>query len=663
MLKRLEIRNCFKHSDVVFEFTNGLTAITGPNESGKSLIFEMISFALFGSQALRGSAEDYKKLFVALDFEVLGRAYRVTRSGSKCVLHIDGKELATGIKTVNPKIVEILGYDYKVFTIANCANQDELLKLGNMKPTERKSMVDNVIGLTIIDKLTASITTKISTLNIEVDTLRLNVIEPVAPVIPEGYRPAGEIQGEINQLVQQEQRFHYLQQWFNIPRHQPVAPVDPNLAPMDQLIAGSNDIASKMSRIRDLEKQTARYVEPKMTAEQIAAARVQWENADKLSDLNHQLTRLSPKPSYTKEQLDQWAHDAEHWQLWHQKEELLAQGDNECPKCHHTWPVAAKQLEQFKDIQPVTLPKYIPTPRDYAAITAYESEASTRSHLEAQIAQLGEISHPTLSKDELAVQERALSEMEPMQQARQELADLQAYFSQGVPDYPSMLQRRQVYEQQLAAYHQAVNDYNQYVEDYKKNHAEYLDLQSVPQKVQVLRDLLTQVALYDHSQASYLKAVENFQHQTTVIQEKSLLLNQYEKSRIALKEARSTVKKYLVPSLNRVASALLAQMTGGERSSVEVTEDFEIFIDGQALNTLSGSGKAVANLAIRIALGQVLIAKKFPVFMADEIDGSMDDERAGFTAGCLRRLTKHVSQLLLISHKRPDADHYIELGR
>jgi chromosome segregation ATPase len=47
--------------------------------------------------------------------------------------------------------------------------------------------------------------------------------------------------------------------------------------------------------------------------------------------------------------------------------------------------------------------------------------------------------------------------------------------------------------------------------------------------------------------------------------------------------------------------------------------------------------------------------------MADEIDGDMDEVRAAATANCLERLTKNIGQLLLISHKKPEAQHYVEL--
>src|SRR6266481_4565515 len=84
--------------------------------------------------------------------------------------------------------------------------------------------------------------------------------------------------------------------------------------------------------------------------------------------------------------------------------------------------------------------------------------------------------------------------------------------------------------------------------------------------------------------------------------------------------------------------------------------------DGQPLDTLSGSGKAVANLAIRIGLGQALTNNVMSLFMADEIDAAIDDERATSTGECLQNPTKVIKQILLVSHKTPDADHYIDLG-
>src|SRR4029077_6739000 len=114
---------------------------------------------------------------------------------------------------------------------------------------------------------------------------------------------------------------------------------------------------------------------------------------------------------------------------------------------------------------------------------------------------------------------------------------------------------------------------------------------------------------------------------------------------------------------SRVASHLLTQMTGGQRNVVSVDQDFNVVVDGQALDPLSGSGKARANLALRLGLGQVLTNNVFSIFVGDEIDASMDDTRAGNLGECLGTLATKISQIVLITHKfHGDADLCVNLG-
>ena len=63
-----------------------------------------------------------------------------------------------------------------------------------------------------------------------------------------------------------------------------------------------------------------------------------------------------------------------------------------------------------------------------------------------------------------------------------------------------------------------------------------------------------------------------------------------------------------------------------------------------------------------MGLGQVLTNGVFSVFVGDEIDASMDKDRAENTALTLQTLKGRVSQILLITHKFPTADYYIKVG-
>lgn len=662
MLIKLRLQNCFKHQDRTIDFTTGLTAITGPNESGKSLIFEMIGYALFGTVALRGAADDYKKMSVTLEFKVLDKMYIIKRAGSKVLLSIGGHEVASGTKIVNPKIIEILGYDYKVFSIANCANQDELNKLSTMKPTERKQLVDNVIGLNIIDKLSASVAAKASELNMAVEIMRTNLVEPVLPAGPSGYQPSSEINAMINQLTPDEQKFHALKTFMATTYTEPQQPANPGHN-LDELIDQKTKASALVQEGVELEKQLNSYREPTMTLTQINELREVWNKINLREELQTKMRFIVGKPQHTLADLTAWQKQAEQHQLWVEKQRLLSQGSYECPKCHHDWPVAAADLEKYDNVVETAAPPYNATQRDFNHWKAYDEQKEQREALETQLAELADIPTPSVSLSHVYEQEQAINNFEPMQKAKARFEELKEHFSKAQPDFNYMIGQQRQYENDYATYKMQLTNYENWKAQLETNKTEFERVKGVPDQMQVLRQLYTNCVVYESQLQTYQQQKTLYEQRQLDVATKSMMLNQYEKVRVALKEARSTVKQYLVPSLNRVSSALLAQMTGGERSSIIITEDFDIFVDGQAINTLSGSGKAVANLAIRIALGQVLIAKKFPVFMADEIDGSMDADRAEFTSECLRRLTKHVSQLLLISHKRPAADHYIELGR
>jgi DNA repair exonuclease SbcCD ATPase subunit len=104
-------------------------------------------------------------------------------------------------------------------------------------------------------------------------------------------------------------------------------------------------------------------------------------------------------------------------------------------------------------------------------------------------------------------------------------------------------------------------------------------------------------------------------------------------------------------------------MTGGERRSIVVDEEFEVIVDGQPLDTLSGSAKAVANLALRLGLGQVLTNNVLSLFMGDEIDAAMDADRAENCSATLWALKSRIAQILLVTHKSPAADYHIRLPR
>jgi DNA repair protein SbcC/Rad50 len=79
-------------------------------------------------------------------------------------------------------------------------------------------------------------------------------------------------------------------------------------------------------------------------------------------------------------------------------------------------------------------------------------------------------------------------------------------------------------------------------------------------------------------------------------------------------------------------------------------------------DVVSICSKAVANLALRLGLGQVLTNKVFSLFIGDEIDASLDKDRAENCATTLQAVKGWLSQIILISHKTMPADYCIDLN-
>jgi len=587
MIRRLYLDNCFRHFDKTFTFENGLTGVVGPNESGKSLIVEMIRYALFGSKALRGKAEDYRKLHVELDFVVNGEAYTVIRKSNKVVL--TGAVEVSGTRPVDEAIRRILGYDLNVFDVANSCNQGDVEALSNMRPADRKKMVDQTVGLTVLDELISYAGQEGNALKREVAAIEGVLVEPVEPVKPEGYRTGAELRSELEAAEVELSEYLQLKGYLE---KAPSEPVRPDPIPIQE----SSEELERMINDRKIIVRS-------------------------ISNLEAQRNQLDTE-EFSEAELDEMEQRIEQAQAWRTKQRLLAQGHHECPKCSHQWPVA--DLGELADVEEVEAP-----PLTIRQINEHRSRIGN-NRKRAEIGQ---------AIDELT---------ETLQDLPDRSADLMIVQKHEAADL--------VYKNRLAAF----REYNEGLEEKK---ARYAELQGIDQRVATLRNELSQSEQFERDLDRFTKAYSVFQEKQALVADMTKRAEDFLQAREVIQALKVSVKTLLLPSLNKVASVLLSRMTGGERYLVEVNEDFEITIDGQPINTLSGSGKAVANLAIRIALGQILTNRVFSIFMADEVDAAMDDERASHTADALQRLTETVGQVILVTHKRPETDHMVELKR
>ena len=171
-----------KEAEIDFEKLGkeGLYLITGDTGSGKTTIFDALTFALYGkasgdlreSDMLRSKYADPKSdTRVELDFEYFGKKYHVERSPSyerqskrgtgtaksnvKADLYHDGTLIATGDKAVTEKISELFGgITYKQYKQVAMIAQGDFRKLLTAESKERMEIYRNIFNTGLYDLIT-----------------------------------------------------------------------------------------------------------------------------------------------------------------------------------------------------------------------------------------------------------------------------------------------------------------------------------------------------------------------------------------------------------------------------------------------------------------------------------------------------------------------------
>lgn len=670
----------------IIDFELGLTAILGGNGKGKSLVLEMAQYALFGSAALRGKADTYKRIDVDLTSVINGIEYRAVRAGSNVKVFQGETPLATGTKPVNQKIVALLGYSYDVFKVANISQQGEIEKLGNMLPTARKKLIDETIGLNALDELSTYIGKEAANVSATIRALEPLVVMPTAPVKQEGLE-APEVYsnalGAFNLLLQRRAVFQAAASKVLYPVEVPE--LHPEAAELSKYQAEAELRTTLMNQYTLLSAQKATIPvstvgeEVKLherdaeldTLREYKAGRDKWLNDRKLWEAElAKLPETELALGYLMEQEDL------HMQVTRVQQKLKLKEKNvphDCPACKHHWedadPRLATEFAQVPDVPPVPELSMEAIAVAHKALAVEDRVAELKKLInEADAVQVDtEEQGPTIAAIEAARKAYAAAEVSRANQAR--LVDLEAQIKDVEGKFEKTVDRAGVISDiktAEGARQTALLLKSQYDIAKQEQDAAKQELASIPANLDTLvaeaQTALQAAQAYVLHSARYDADMKKFEDLLAQLNGHKNDLEDWKKGRDAVAELRAKVKGYIVPALNSVATKLVNEMTGGELSQVAITEEMEITVDGQDLETLSGAGKGVTNLGLRLALGQVLTNSVFPAILLDEVDASFDNDRAEFTANCLRRLSKVYKQVIIVSHKAViEADNYVRL--
>lgn len=178
----------------------GLYLITGDTGSGKTTVFDAVSFALFGESSggnrepsmLRSRfAEPKTKTFVELEFLYKNNTYRVkrnpeylrpkdrgegeTKERADAQLYLPGDGLITGIKNVDDKIIELLGVNKEQFSQIAMIAQGDFLKLLLADTKKRSEIFREIFGTGNYQELQDALRSRSGILRDEYDRISASI--------------------------------------------------------------------------------------------------------------------------------------------------------------------------------------------------------------------------------------------------------------------------------------------------------------------------------------------------------------------------------------------------------------------------------------------------------------------------------------------------------
>jgi len=682
MLTKLILKGHPTVADAVINFEKGFNLLTAPNGRGKSTILEMVAYCLFGTAALRGTLEEFPTLDVQLLFKVRGKDLRVIRSKKETMLYEGKNPTASGTTAVNAAMLKLLGYGLKVYNVANHIRQGQVNALTDrLRPEDRRQVLENTVGLTVIDKVISELNKVLLEASADLKANTLLHVRPVAPEMPAQFLLPSERVEKLESLKGVVLSYRTAKAKI-VTLVEPVKPsgVILDTESLEKLredvkswLARKAEIGQKVSQQKRLLQERDSIVMVRPTEPEGVLPRealLAMADLDKKIGLLEQERGLLDMPRLTQEEIDESRLKAKIAKLVNKHNHLIENEVN-CPNCgEHFVPDCEGEVEA----------------------------------IEAELIQLGalkalkeKVEHARYSENSLTVEEMRLPNLKRIAGVEAELLKLYKVFA---TDYKLQLERLDKFERDVVTYEAKSKRYTEIMQQldelgdltfdhlycnqleqalkhqdslvaafatYEANLVHFKEsvaknailvahvtsLEGCEESLRSMESWVKASEQYDYQLATYELEAAKFLKRTERIAELELTVADHKLAIAGLKETKKRIKSFLLPSLNRAASALVTVMTNGVIRLIQMLDDFSVKADGKRVDLFSGSEQAVINIALRIALGQVLTHKVFSVVIGDELDASMDVNRTGLLWQALANLIKSgsVEQVVLVSHE------------
>lgn len=638
MLKELKVIAGFGHAGHTYFFEEGVTNITGPNGVGKSLLLDYLRYALFGVKALRGAAADYADLHVVLKFQVGNSTYTLERNNRKASLVDQAGNKTDGVKAVTVRVAELIGYGLEVFDIANCAMQGELEKFARMTGAERRKMIDNVMGLDILDDIVTLVQENARKEKNRLDVLTEKCVEPVEPKKPDDYTPSADLKQTLDYMLNELMLKSSLEgQLKNMPApvEKPASTSPRSSADLLGLLNQRRVLSSELDGVR---KSLASIPRTDLPAEEVQKGLEAWEAYDAVKNLPK---RPPLSLAQIESQIEKWL---SYQLIAEAKKKLEAAADACCPRCAHHFKLGidadTANLAQLDlpDVGDYTLPQLHNFKHTWDLWKSVDKTAAK----------------PDVAKETYLLAKVALDHAEERQTLIERVQSLEARLP---PDVSAEYQKALANEAAWERYHEV-----------QKMRAQIPDIEAQLAAVEFdadvydyLQNQFKKAAAYEREVEIYGAMLKSYHKDLQELEVLKTTVVKWEKTILALREIKAELKQSTIPSLEATASRLVCEMSVGLYDRVTIDDNFEISVNDRAVHLMSGSEKSIVNLALRLALGQTLTHKHIPLFIADELDAYMNEQRSNEVVEAVLELKSRIKQMIFVTHKELPADFEIVL--
>ncbi len=715
-LINIKLTNFRKYASAEVDLPDGLTGILGQNGTGKSTLLEAVGWVLYGHPAARTGKEDIRRqgshadevARVELTFELGGAEYTVVREmrgknlTSDASVITGGEIIARGAHPAQDYIVKLLGMDREAFFVSFFARQKELNALSDYKPAERKTMIIRMLGIDDVDRAIELAKQDGRDGQAKLAALRQNLADPITlqagltAAINEETAAAVRLATARTDVDEVTKRLAAAKGTFEAQeaskttseertrrRELAAQNIDHYRALATEKQAELDDLSGKQAG-RDAIAPALRYAaedELKEATAAAAAAQTDLAAAEKQADdLGVELTAIKNKLARLADRREQEGLAIDKLR----RDETFVDGigtGGVCPTCH----------QELKDLGQIHEHIAAETDAIERRMLDIDSEITALKTAEAEQAQNAELAKAALAtrrnqaaaSHEILQRATRLLDSLPMSEAkadatflapglavedrlryladrRDEVKRLDVALTR-LPDIKASLEEmhgkiaaaeasiKEAEAGGAAAFDPAAYAASRDAYDTAREEKHGLEL--------AVKDLEGAVALAAERVAGLRRELESYEKVAGDI--KALLDTQA--SLAALVEMFKEFRTYLIgrirPMLAERAGELLADLTDGKYTEVELDDDYEIFITDNGrkfpVDRFSGGEKDLANLCLRLAISLTLADRAgsdYGFIVLDEIFGSQDNVRKMNIMRSLAALDKRFRQIFLITH-------------